>query len=44
VLFGNTAPICGWMSRGYDRKVPAPTLVWQAWLTGTAVLRTEIQC
>ena len=44
VLYGSTAPIGGWISRRFDRKVPAPTLVWRASLTGPALLRTEIDC
>jgi hypothetical protein len=38
---GSLAPVAGWVLRGHTR-VPAPTLVWQARLTGRSVLRTEI--
>ena len=44
VLHGSTAPIGGWISRRFDRKTAAPTLVWRATLTGPALLRTEIDC
>jgi hypothetical protein len=39
---GATAPIQGWVSRAFDRRVPASTVVWQARLVGRSVLRTEI--
>jgi hypothetical protein len=42
VLRGSTAPIGGWISRAFDRKQPAPTIVWRARLLGTRTLRTEI--
>jgi hypothetical protein len=44
VLIGGIAPIFGWVSRRFDNKLPAPTIVWKARLKGTAVLRTEIVC
>jgi hypothetical protein len=44
VLEGSTAPIGGWVSRRFDRKEPAPTIVWTGRLTGRATLRTEIAC
>jgi hypothetical protein len=44
VLKGSIGPIGGWVSRRFDHKEPAPTVVWQAWLSGTTVLRSEIQC
>ena len=44
VLQGSQAPIGGWISRAFDRKHPAPTLVWRARLRGNKVLRTEIDC
>ncbi|MEO7813370.1 MAG: alginate lyase family protein [Usitatibacter sp.] len=44
VLHGSTEPIGGWVSRRFDRKTPAPTLVWRATLTGPCLLRTEIDC
>ncbi len=44
LLHGSEAPIGGWVSRAFDRKEPAPTLVWRARLSGNQVLRTEIDC
>jgi hypothetical protein len=44
VLIGGLAPIFGWVSRRFDYKLPAPTIVWQARLQGEVVLRTEIVC
>jgi hypothetical protein len=43
VYQGSLSPIFGWVSREFDRRKPAPTLVWAARLRGTAVLRTTIQ-
>jgi hypothetical protein len=40
---GSVSPIAGWISRGFDKRVPAPTLVWRARVTGNALLRTEIR-
>jgi hypothetical protein len=42
VYRGSTAPISGWVSRAFDSKEPASTIVWQARLAGCSVLRTEI--
>jgi hypothetical protein len=42
VYRGSVAPIFGWVSRGFDSRQPAPTIVWRARLTGRAVLRTEM--
>lgn len=42
VCRGSVTPICGWISRAFDRRAPSPTLVWRARLTGRTVLRTEI--
>ena len=39
---GALAPLCGWRSRRFDVRVPAPTVVWQARLAGPARLRTEL--
>jgi hypothetical protein len=39
---GSVAPIAGWVSRAFDTRHPAPTLLWRARLTGGAVLRTEL--
>ena len=42
VYNGSVAPLFGWVSRAYDSRRPAPTVVWRARLSGSAVLRTEI--
>jgi hypothetical protein len=34
----------GWVSRRFDRREPAPTLVWRARIAGDCVLRTVIDC
>ena len=39
---GVLAPLCGWRSRSFDVRVPAPTVVWQGRLAGPARLRTEL--
>jgi hypothetical protein len=39
---GNLAPVAGWVSRGFDVREPASTIVWHARLTGRVVLTTEI--
>ena len=44
VLRGSVEPIGGWVSRAFDRKVPAPTLVWRARLAGRSTLTTRIEC
>jgi len=44
VYLGSVDPIFGWVSRRFDRKEPAPTIVWKAKLTGSTVLRSEIMC
>ena len=44
VLEGSVAPIAGWVSRRFDVKQPAPTIVWSARLSGDCILRTEIDC
>jgi hypothetical protein len=44
VLEGSTTPIGGWVSRRFDHKVPAPTLVWSATLKGNCLLRSTIDC
>jgi hypothetical protein len=43
IFRGETAPIAGWVSRAFDRKVPAHTLAWKARLAGRCVLRTAIE-
>ena len=44
VLRGSTDPIAGWVSRRFDRREPAPTMVWRARLARDCVLRTVIDC
>ena len=44
LLSGSTHPIAGWMSRAFDRKTPAPVVIWRGRLSGNAVLTTEIAC
>jgi hypothetical protein len=34
--------MAGWVSRSFDRREAAATIVWQARLTGSSVLRTQI--
>ncbi|HEU4646223.1 MAG TPA: heparinase II/III-family protein, partial [Burkholderiales bacterium] len=41
---GSVAPIFGWVSRRFDEKQPAPTIVWRCRIKGDVVLRTEIAC
>jgi len=41
---GSTDPIFGWVSRRFDIKEPATTIVWSARLTGSFVLCSEIWC
>jgi hypothetical protein len=41
VLVGSEEPKGGWVSRGYHRKAPAPTLVGRARLAGSATLVTR---
>jgi len=44
VHHGGLTPICGWVSRRFDAKQPAPTIAWRARLARDVVLRTEIMC
>jgi hypothetical protein len=44
VLAASVDPMAGWISRAFDRKHPAPTLLWSARLSGRTMLRTEIEC
>jgi len=44
VLEGSTEPIGGWISRRFDHKQPAPTIVWRARLSGDTTLTTRIFC
>jgi hypothetical protein len=39
---GSVSPIAGWVSRSFDSREPADTIVWAARLTGPVLLRTEI--
>jgi len=41
---GSVDPIAGWVSRRFDDRQPSPTLHWQARLSGTTLLRSEIAC
>jgi len=43
VHHGSVSPIFGWVSRRFDHRVPASTIVWRARLPGRACLRTELQ-
>jgi hypothetical protein len=43
VYRGSLAPLAGWVSRAFDTRQPAPTIVWRARLSSRAVLRTEIE-
>ncbi|MGE5640060.1 MAG: alginate lyase family protein [Clostridia bacterium] len=42
VYAGSVSPIFGWVSRAFDQRSPAPTIVWRARLAGPACLRSEI--
>jgi hypothetical protein len=42
VYQGNLSPMLGWRSRAFDVRIPAPTIVWQARLSGISRLRTQI--
>ncbi|HET7730640.1 MAG TPA: alginate lyase family protein [Usitatibacter sp.] len=42
VLEGSEEPKSGWVSRRFDEKVPAPTLVWRGTFAGDTLLRTVI--
>jgi hypothetical protein len=44
IVRGSAEPVLGWISRRYDEKEPAPTIVWRARLSGDALLRSEIAC
>ena len=41
---GSLAPISGWVSRRFDAKTPAPTILWRARVAGDTGLRAEIHC
>jgi len=44
IYCGSLAPIAGWVSRRFDERQPAPTIVWRCRIAGDASLRTEIRC
>ncbi len=44
VLHGSEAPPGGWISRRFDVKVPATTVIWRTPIQGNTPLRTEIEC
>ena len=44
VLEGSEEPKAGWVSRRFDEKVAAPTLVWRGTFAGDTLLRTVIDC
>ena len=39
---GSLSPMLGWVSRSFDQRTAAPTLVWRARLSGPVVLRSEL--
>ncbi|TFH48895.1 MAG: hypothetical protein E4H01_05430, partial [Lysobacterales bacterium] len=41
---GWTAPISGWVSRGYDMKKPSDTVIVRDSIRGSTILQTEIRC
>jgi hypothetical protein len=43
VLNGSLDPIGGWISRAFDRKQSAPTIVWRARLAGRTRLKWAVQ-
>jgi len=44
VYYGSVKPILGWVSRRFDERQPAPTIVWRCRIAGDASLTTEIRC
>jgi hypothetical protein len=42
ILSGSVDPVCGWVSRRFDERVPSPTLRWRARIAGDCVLKTLI--
>jgi hypothetical protein len=42
VRTGSLVPMAGWISRAFDSRIPAPTIVWRARLAGRTVLRSEM--
>jgi hypothetical protein len=43
LFHGSLAPMSGWISRSFDSRLPAPTVMWSAALRGRALLRSEIR-
>jgi hypothetical protein len=41
---GSVVPMLGWISRQFDAKQPAPTIVWRARISDKCILRTRIEC
>ena len=41
---GQTSPICGWMSREFDVKIPSPTIVGEVRINGATRIETIIEC
>lgn len=44
IYVGSDAPRFGWISRRFDVRQPAPTIVWRARLSGGCLLHTELYC
>ena len=44
ILKGSESPIRGWVSRSFDTRIPAPTIVWRARCAGDVVLTTHMEC
>jgi hypothetical protein len=42
IVRGRENPICGWFSKTYDEKIPAPTMVCQSISEGSQYFTTEI--
>ncbi|HUO44255.1 MAG TPA: alginate lyase family protein [Burkholderiales bacterium] len=42
IFCGSLEPIAGWISRRFDEKTPAPTVIWTTRIGGTARFMTEI--
>ena len=43
IIKGHEDPPHGWISRGFDRKVPTVSLRWAGTITGVTELITEIK-
>jgi len=44
VYHGSITPLFGWVSRRFDEREPAPTIVWRCEVEGVVHLRTQIAC